>query len=579
MRGRSSLLALLLGFVWAGEMAGQTSRLLEQAGELERRGRLEEAAQRYRLVLREDPANVSALLGLERTYEALGRLDSMVAPVRAALSLDSLNGSIRALELRVWAALRMPDSVALAAQRWIRVQPQAVEPYREWAFALAQRGDLAGARRVLQEGALKLGNAGLSQELAQLTALAGEWSEAARQWLVVVRGNPALVGTAAANLGRAPPVVRDAVLGMLVGPGADSTSKLLAAELLVGWGRAAEGWALLDAVLPSDAARAQALLQRFADRTRVQNSREAMLVRAYALERLAGMSSGAPSERARVGAARAYADAGDLRAAERLLRDLLSAGPSREPSVVEAVASLVEAMAVQGQVSEAESRFRQWYGVLNGDARSSLAEALAWGWIKKGDLDRADRVLAGDSSVEATALRGWIALYRGDLGRAHEFFRQAGPYVGSREEATRRTAALVLLQRIQAEKLPDLGRALHALAMGDTARAVEGLEQVAGRLSAEGGRTELLGFAGELAAAMNDLAAAVRLLVSAIEGDSTSAAAVAAEVALARVYAELGDRERAVAQLEHLILAHPESAQVPQARRLLDRLRGAVPQI
>ncbi len=559
-----------------GEIAGQTSRLLEQAAELERRGSFEQAAQRYRQVLRDDPVNVSALLGLERSYEALGLWDSMVAPVRAALAVDSLNGSIRALELRVWAALRMPDSVAAAAGRWVRMQPQAVEPYREWAFALAQRGDVTGARRVLEEGARKLGSPALSQELAQLTALAGEWSEAARQWLVVVRGNSALVGTAATNLSRAPAVVRDAVLGTLVGPGADSTSRLLAAELLVAWGRPAEGWALLDAVLPSDWFRAQVLLQRFADRARVQNSREAVLVRAYALERLARMSSGAAAERAKVGAAQAYSEAGDLRAAEELLRDLLG-GPSRDPGVVEAVASLIAAMAAKGHMAEAETRFRQWYGVLDGDVRASLAEALAWGWIKKGELDRADRALAADSSVAATALRGWIALYRGDLGRAHELFREAGPYVGSREEATRRTVVLILLQRIQADSLPDLGRALHALAMGDTMRAVKGLERVARTLPAHGGRAALLGFAGELAWAVSDLAAAKRLFLSAIEADSSSSAAVAAELALAKVHAELGDRERAVEQLEHLILAHPQSAQVPEARRLLDQLRGAVP--
>jgi hypothetical protein len=36
--------------------------------------------------------------------------------------------------------------------------------------------------------------------------------------------------------------------------------------------------------------------------------------------------------------------------------------------------------------------------------------------------------------------------------------------------------------------------------------------------------------------------------------------------------------EDAVALLEHLILTYPESALVPQARRLLDQARGGVPQ-
>lgn len=578
MRGLSRALLFCSWFLAAGEVTGQSaSRLLEQAAELERRGRMQEAAARYRVLLRDDPANVTALLGLERTYEALGKLDSLLPVVREALAVDSLNPSIRALELRVWAALQLPDSLALAAQRWIRVEPQAPAPYREWAFALAQRGDLNAARGILEEGSRRLGSASLSQELAQLTTLAGEWAEAARQWLVVVRGNPALIGAAAANLSRAPPVVRDPVLRLFLGPAADSSSKLLAAELLVSWGRAAEGWSLLDAVLPADVARAQLLLQRFADRTRGQKNGEASLARAYALERWAELVSGPSSQRAKVQAAQAFADAGDLRAAERLLGDLMARGPTGDPEVAEAVASLVAAMAEQGMVGEAEDRFRQWYAALSGEARASLAEALARGWIRSGNLDRADRVLENDSTVEASALRGWIALYRGRLAEAHELFRQAGPYVGPREEATQRARVLVLLQRIEVDTLPDLGQALHAAAMGDTAKAVNGLERVARTLPARGGRAALLSWAGELASALRDFAAAKRLLLAAIEADSLGPAAVLAELLLAQVHVDLGEMELAAQQLEHLILVHPESAQVPQARRLLDRIRGAVP--
>jgi hypothetical protein len=43
------------------------------------------------------------------------------------------------------------------------------------------------------------------------------------------------------------------------------------------------------------------------------------------------------------------------------------------------------------------------------------------------------------------------------------------------------------------------------------------------------------------------------------------------------VYEELGRNDEARTRLESLILEYPESAIVPLARRMLDRLRGAVP--
>jgi hypothetical protein len=43
------------------------------------------------------------------------------------------------------------------------------------------------------------------------------------------------------------------------------------------------------------------------------------------------------------------------------------------------------------------------------------------------------------------------------------------------------------------------------------------------------------------------------------------------------VYWDTGRPEEAAQQLEHLILGYPESAVVPQARRLLEQARGQVP--
>ncbi len=60
-------------------------------------------------------------------------------------------------------------------------------------------------------------------------------------------------------------------------------------------------------------------------------------------------------------------------------------------------------------------------------------------------------------------------------------------------------------------------------------------------------------------------------------GDSAGAAAPAAELAWAQLLLRQNRPADAVAHLEHLILTYPESAVVPEARRLLDKAKGAVP--
>ena len=55
------------------------------------------------------------------------------------------------------------------------------------------------------------------------------------------------------------------------------------------------------------------------------------------------------------------------------------------------------------------------------------------------------------------------------------------------------------------------------------------------------------------------------------------ATAPAAELDLARLLVALHRGPEAIAQLEHLILTYPLSAMIPEARHLLDAVRGAVP--
>src|SRR5882672_10433466 len=128
------------------------AQAIGQGFELERAGRYADAAAAYVGTLRTDPINLPALLGLERVFPILGRLPELLPLVQRARERVPESGALRGLELRVWAALNEPDSLAAAARRWAEAVPRSEAPYREWALALADRHAYDDARRVLFNG-------------------------------------------------------------------------------------------------------------------------------------------------------------------------------------------------------------------------------------------------------------------------------------------------------------------------------------------------------------------------------------------------------------------------------------------
>jgi predicted Zn-dependent protease len=159
---------------------------------------------------------------------------------------------------------------------------------------------------------------------------------------------------------------------------------------------------------------------------------------------------------------------------------------------------------------------------------------------------------------------------------ARTLLEQAGPYAGSRADATNRTMLLALLQPIEADSLPALGTAFLALERGDTATAVSALEQLAVALPVEQGGAELRLHAGRLEMTRGRAPQAEAHFRAAAASDD-AAAAPAALLELGRLLTREGRGPEAVPVLEQLILSHPKSALVPQARRALDEARGAVP--
>ena len=582
MRNAASRLsaALALGLLLSPALVVAQQRQsteLSEAFELERRGRYEIAARRFMAILERSPTNLSALLGLERVLPPIGQLDSILPYIGSALVLQSGHESVRSLQLRVFASLRRPDRLTDAAREWIVASPRSAEPYREWASALERMGDVAAARAVLDVGSGRIGGAALSQEMAELAVLDADWVAAARYWRDATLESPALLSAAVTNLIQAPLGSRESILDVLAEDRNNRSSGRMAADLLVSWNRPEEGWVSLDRSLPSDAQEAVRLLRRFADRAGLVRSDEGARARGMALERLAQLSVGSAAQRARIDAAGAYADAGERAAVERMLQQIAAAAGAGSGSKAAAVATLIAVTVESGRVEEAEARLRDWEDRLTAGDAASLRQQLSWAWVGKGELDRAEAVLGDDSTVTVLATRGWIALYRGNVRMATDFFRGAGPRAGSRKEVTERTAVLALLQGITPDSVPLLGRALLQLARGDTATALQALHETAAALPPRGGRAGVLTHAGRLALDRQDYERAEESFLGAIAADPASASAPAAGYHLARVHEELGRNEEARARLESLILEYPESAIVPLARRMLDRLREAVP--
>jgi tetratricopeptide (TPR) repeat protein len=550
---------------------------LVEAFELERNGRFLEAARTYREALNDQPASLPALLGLERVSEPIDQQDSVLRYVMLALEQAPGNRFIRSVELRAWATAGNSDSLAAAAARWIDQEPDSPDPYREWAFAVSQRGDLIEAQRILTMGGERLGNSSLARELAQLWVVTGEWVRAAQYWADASRADPGQASTAALSLARTNLQNRDDVINVLIRGEERDPAQLVAANLLAVWNRPVEGWVLLDRALPEDPAMALGILRGFVDRVRRLRGPRSAKSRGLALQRIAELTTGSFSENARLEAARAFAEAGDREIAEQLLGEITVDSTVVTPSQAGAMASLIGVMAASGRVDEAEGRFNQWSDRLLISDVSGLRISLAWAWVLKDSLDRAESIVESDSSISVMDTRGWISLFRGHVKGATEMFRAAGPLVGTREESTRRTGMMALLQVIGRDTVPEFGVAMLALHRGDTAVAVEGLQEAAAQLRNDGGRAEILSFAGRLSYEARDFESSQGLLELSVQIAPNGPTAPLSNFTLARTFLDTGRREEGIEQLENVIINSPNSAVVPRARRLLDQVRRAIP--
>lgn len=566
---------LLFGLIAPAVLHAQQPAMT-RALDLERRGDYAAAAEAYRAVLSRKPADVSALLGLERTLLPLNRSSEMLRFIQAALSSAPTSSAVYGVALRAWAAAGQPDSVRRIAERWARVAPKDETPYREWGAAELGRQDRVGARTAYLQGRARLKRPdALAAELAQLALADGDYAGALREWLIAINQLPGYRAAAVSTLGQAPESIRPELLEQVADqPGI--SARRLEAELRARWGDPLGALRVLTPVLPADRVQAISALRALLEQVRPLPTPEGKLALGRILEALAERYPNAQASRLRLEAAQAYSDAGDKAAARRMLGQLTTDRTAPSSVSSGAAATLVGVLINEGNLEDADKSLSQLRPTISSDEYEDLRRRLAAAWVKAGNLARAESTIAADSSVEGLALSGRIRLYRGDIRGSVERFKAAGPYTGDRQEDTHRTALLALLQPIEVDSSPALGHALLLLEQGDTAAAAVALEQLAQEFPVQRGRAELSLLVGQLYAATEKPGEAERLFRAATVG-AAPATAPAAELALAELLVSTGRPGEAITVLEHLILTYPQSALVPQARRKLDEARGAIP--
>ena len=581
MRPGPEILLVVLA-LWAVPRGATAQDVLGRAMDLEQAGQWSDAATLYRQVLAEEPASAGALLGLERVMAQPPQRDTVLAYARRAIAASPSASTGYAVELRALRAMGQDSLARAALEQWVAVDPSGTAPYREWARVSFAAGRLQDARDAVVLARRRLRDStALAPEMAQLEAVDGDWGGAAGEWRAAVRAQPAYVEAAGFSLRPAPAAAHDAVLHALASSGSGALAgRRVAADLLLGWNEPGRAWVLLREALPVADSDRVPMLRAFAERAQSLGGADARRAAAEAYELLARAGPPEDAARARVESARSYAAAGDTVDAGRVLRLLAADASVDEATRTAAAAAMVELLVREGRPAEAE-RALAASADISGTDRAALARTVAGGWLRLGALDHAARDVAGDSSLAGDKVRGWVALYEGDLATARRLLRNAGATVGERALAPARAATVALLEAVGRDSLPELGAALLLAARGDSLGASRAVAVVARALggAADGGEAEpaLLAWAARLAAGGRDTAGAEALWREVAERFDSSRAAPEADLEFARALADRGDLREAAARLEAMILAHPQSALVPEARRELDRVRGLVP--
>ncbi len=500
-----------------------------------------------------------ALLGLERVWNDAGMLDSIVPVVSRVLQFRPTDPTARGVQLRTYLSMGRDAEARDAFTTWRRAAGNEAAPFREYARLLLQAGRALAADSVLSEAGRLMGAAGaFSGETAQLHLALKRYVPAVRAFREAMLDEPWLETAALFGLQRVPAETRDSVRAVLLAPPVTFAPRRLLSSLEFAWGEPRRAWSAIS-TLPADDS-TTATWRSFAERAELN---ESWLVAREAWTAVFDRAGDIESQQR---AAEASLRAGDAAAALNIVRRKSTVGKVADSVRVRALLGLeIAALGELGRGNEAQQKLDDAAKKLDPDTRASLARPLVAGWLRAGEVARAKAAMNGTELADDDEMAGWLALYEGDVVNARKRLLRAA---SNRPELV---DALGILARTRVEQLPGLGEAFATLARKDSTGAAKRFVQLADSVGAAAPAFIAQG------ARLSRKNEAVALYDRIVRDFPRSPEAPEALLAWARALREAGDKPAAITKFEQLLVDYGTSALAPQARRDLERLKGAIP--
>jgi hypothetical protein len=553
---------------------------LEAEQKLEANGDLAGAERLLESVLQRDPGSLSALITLERVLRVEGKLGEIVAPVHALLQQDATSPIAYQMLVRAYSSLDSLAALKQASEAWIDATPRLETPYREIAAVYRARHDPTSALEVLRRGRDRIHRPdALSFELGDLHAEMGDAQNAAVEWGRYI-GKDAdglnLVQHHAAALPDGGARVLPLLVDQLTTAPTTPARLRAAANIALDAGLGGRAEAIVKQV--AGGLKGEALQGFLVEVARRADGARLPRVAYWAYSRV--LAAGGPEARmlaVRSRLAELALAVGDTAAARSNFAVLEQASAAGSPERRQALSLRITLSAGSGDLAAADKAlagFRQEFP--DASELDRVAAAVASAHLARGDAAGAAQALAGAKGPHTSFMQGRLDLLRGNVGEARNaLLAAAAGLQGS--DATEAIALVNLLGRLSPEGGQLVAKAEALAQEGKRKEAVDLLQKGTATVP-EADRPPILDYAADVAdhaELASDGEVVRRLLITTYPHALETPAAL---LALARALAERpAGAVEARQLLEALIVDHPRSALVPEARRELDLLQERIP--